>query len=323
MARRSVKNGSKLASNSSKKAAKPVDPWVRKMRWTAAAIVLTFAGLLLFIPKRSLNVEIDTSSSISREGAQPSTDSGAPNTLPSTSNTHLKATGQGGQSALNDSTIFPPDASESAYAFSFAPRHSGSPRNGFALSTWKNSIDQLRSLNPDSEEDLHQLYLRVKARIEADQAGALNAFNQLAPHLAKLPLEESFFVTSAMVRYSETPAKAVLQVFAVADTQTPSSHASQGHHEIHTPEFAQARISAYSVRELRRRIEREPHSLSVIERQSLVAKLTSIAQHEKSLDVALEIFQLLARLKENRAIETALASHSARDQKLIKEVIKL
>ncbi|MEK6705046.1 MAG: hypothetical protein AABZ06_04610 [Bdellovibrionota bacterium] len=188
-----------------------------------------------------------------------------------------------------------------------------------SLLNWDQLNSGVKKLDSTDQAGLDLLYKRAKSLIEDNETLALATFSIRVPELNGLSFEESFFVVSAMIRYSHAPVS-VLQ--AIWRYTPPAEEQPKDYHHVElTTAVKYERIEAYALKEILVRIERDPHSLNPSDRAALVAELTKRARYERSLNLSLEMFQILAYLQENDAISTALAGHSERDQKLIRSVI--
>ena len=185
---------------------------------------------------------------------------------------------------------------------------------------WSPLLLAVRQMDPGSDEELKSIYASARKQIERDQKKALQAFSDLAPRLGELPLMESFFAVSALMRYSDEP---TLVLNTLLENRPPAGSGSpNGHHEPMTPSAAFDRLEAYAMRELRKRIETDPQAIAPNQHVGLVSQLTERARTERSLDISIEMLQTLKALREPRAIETALSGHSRRDQDLMRAVIE-
>jgi hypothetical protein len=81
------------------------------------------------------------------------------------------------------------------------------------------------------------------------------------------------------------------------------------------------KLQAYSLRDLRGQLTKGTVTVGANERARMVALITPRAATEKSQDLTLEIFQLLAYWNERDAIEASLRSCSVGDQELIRGVV--
>jgi hypothetical protein len=170
-----------------------------------------------------------------------------------------------------------------------------------------------------SEADLNNLYVDAATAIRADQAGMAKHFVESIPSYTRRPLVEGLFEISAWNRYGDSPsrlAQALFEYVPPAEAEPRSSHMAPS-----TDAGQLRKLQAFSLRDLRDQLGKGTAHVSGEERGKMVALLSARAGTEKSLDVSLEIFQLLAFWKEKDAIENGLRQRSARDQELIRGVI--
>lgn len=188
-----------------------------------------------------------------------------------------------------------------------------------ASAPWDNLLPRLRALDENDQATLNTLYGDAKTLITADEPGNLKRFRASMPELVKVDFKESFFEVSAGIRFSKNPEAIISALLSYTPPADPVG--KDLHHLELTPAVRYLRLEAFVIRELRQRYLRGELALEQSARVKLVAELTSRALTEQSLNVGLEIFQLLAALGERKAIDAALVGHSPRDQKLILGVI--
>lgn len=178
---------------------------------------------------------------------------------------------------------------------------------------------QISVLQLTDSAGLERLYERAENLIRRDPRGTLREFSTEVPELCMLPLGESFFEVSSMMRYGPSPSSVLQSIWKY--NPPIDSPTLDHHHEALTEAVKYERIQAYALREARKRLNSDPESFDRSDRMALISELSRRAENEPSLNLSLEMFQTLADLHASDAIETALKSHSPRDQKVIRAVI--
>jgi hypothetical protein len=193
-------------------------------------------------------------------------------------------------------------------------------REAVARQRWGELAQEIRQLDSSDQDGLDRLYAGARDLIRSDEAAAGAALRHSMGALTRASLEESFFAISAWIRSSQAPEQVIE---ALWESRPPGDDGATAdpHHVAMTPAVRYERMQAYALRELRRQLDQGNAQLSGEGQASFVSALVPRATSEHSLDVSLEMFQLLAKLKQPQAIQTALGGHSVRDQQLILGVI--
>ena len=188
-----------------------------------------------------------------------------------------------------------------------------------ATHQWDELRTRVRQLDSHDQTGLTDLYAQARTAIRAQETAMSKALAQSIPVLVNATLEESFFTVSAWIRSSNHPTD-VLQALMNYDppADAPSSDL---HHVAQTPAVRYERLEAYGLKELRSELILGNITLTAEAQKTLIESLVPRATREQSLNLALEMFQLLAALKAQAGIQTALAGHSERDQQIIQAVL--
>jgi hypothetical protein len=185
-----------------------------------------------------------------------------------------------------------------------------------ARARWERLAADVRALGSSDQDSLDALYVRAAAAIRADEAAWHEMLAREMGTIAGASLEESFFSVSATVRSSHRPARVLEAIWSYAAPADAPGH--DAHHERLTPAVRYARVEAFAARELREQLAGGWVSVTAPEARALVPRLASRVAGVKSLDLAIELAQLMAALHASQAeIEAALESRSERDRALV------
>ncbi|MBI3555411.1 MAG: hypothetical protein HY074_04005 [Deltaproteobacteria bacterium] len=184
---------------------------------------------------------------------------------------------------------------------------------------WSAIRAKASSLADTDQAGFLQLEAQARAIIRSDEAALSKALAQTMPELVAARLEESFFTVRVWIRTAQHPTDILNTLMSYEPPRDPPS--TDVHHVAQTPYVHYERIEAFGFKELRNQILNGGLKLDAATRERLVAQLVARATTEQSLDLALEMFQLLAALKEDALIRKALAGHSERDQQIIQSVL--
>ncbi len=190
---------------------------------------------------------------------------------------------------------------------------------GSPMPQWSNLAKKAKRLADDDELGLIELYSRARDVIRENEAALSEQLSTATESLVNTNLEESFFAVSSWIRYSSAPTRIIQALWTYrppADSPTADTH-----HPGSTPATRYEHVQAYALKELRQQLERGKIGISDDERKNLVTSLIPKAAQEKSLNLSLEMFELLATLHETAAIQQALSQRSDRDRTLIQAVL--
>jgi hypothetical protein len=200
-------------------------------------------------------------------------------------------------------------------------QHSSTTSDATLLSDLQSLSLRVREQSGSNEQELKIAYHEAQALIEKNQAEALSALQADLPRLVeKGTLRESFFMIGAFTRSLSHPEEVLRAVWKARSDHPNPSQEEVSHHEALTPEVKELRMEAYAVKELRRRLN-SGFALSSDEVKVLVQEVLERVSSEKSLDVSLELFELMQHLDANEEIEVALQKRSEADRTFIKRFL--
>lgn len=193
-------------------------------------------------------------------------------------------------------------------------------RVSVARRRWDAIAADVRSLDSTDQADLEKLYHRAREAIAEDEAAWFELMSRSMSEMVGASFEESFFAVGAWIRFSQSPVR-ILE--ALWQYQPPlDSEQGDFHHRPLTQALRHERVEAFGLRELRQQLGQGGVVLSASDSRRLIAELLPRAARERSLDLSIEMIQLLAILRAPKdSIEAVLRAHQPRDRELLRGIL--
>jgi hypothetical protein len=201
-----------------------------------------------------------------------------------------------------------------------APSSTLSERLSRAQSRWEALAAGVRALDAADQAGLDRLYGQAREAIGADEEAWLQMLSRSIGGIIGSSFEESFFAVSSWIRASESPARILDTIWRYQPPADPAQ--ADAHHPAMTQAVRYERVEAFGVRELRQQIAQGTAKLSAAESRRLVQELLPRAARERSLNLSMEMYPLLAALHAPEpSMQASLQGHSQRDREMIQGLL--
>jgi hypothetical protein len=190
-----------------------------------------------------------------------------------------------------------------------------------ARERWTSIAEGVRRLDSTDQPGLDRLYAQARDAIRADEEAWLQTVAGSMSAIVGSSFEESFFAVSSWIRSSQSPARILDAIWQYEPPADPPS--TDAHHQAMTQSVRYERVQAYGVRELRQQVDQRRVELPTAESDRLIASLLPRAARERSLNLTIEVVQLLSALRApEEAIQRALQARPAKERELLQGVLK-
>lgn len=179
---------------------------------------------------------------------------------------------------------------------------------------------EVLQLDPTDQVGLDELYESAHRLIRDHEDEVLANMSQTMPELVNGPVESSFFMLSSFIKFSRSPEKALDALWSYAPPQEEDS-GNDEHGSLATPSGNYKRLEAYALSKIRNRVRVDGVLLGSSARVDVVAALVARTKTVSSLNVSIEMFQLLKELHAPDEIASALHSYSDEDREIIQSVL--